>query len=237
MDQGDIYIITNLVNGKCYIGQAKCYTIRGYKHGYKKRMQDHINAAEKNSDYCWALNNAIRKHGKENFKVELLHRCDLKDMDQFEKFYIWFCETLNPYGYNIRTGGKNGEHCEASREIMRQKKLGKNNHNYGKPRTKETRRKISQAKSGSKHHFYGKHLSKTHKLNLSKSHKRFKPELPMYIVYVKPRPAHYCSSGYAVLNHPSGKKKYFTSKKLTDKEKYNLAVNYLKQLDTEYVEV
>ena len=43
----------------------------------------------------------------------------------------------------------------------------------------------------------------------------------MYIVYVKERPSQYQSSGYAILNHPVLKHKYFTSKKLSDEEKLN----------------
>ena len=81
---------------------------------------------------------------------------------------------------------------------MRESKLGEKNHNFGKPRTEETKRAISDAKNGSKHHFYGKELSFEHKLALSKSH----TELPMYIVYVKARPEHYTSSWYSVVNHP-----------------------------------
>lgn len=233
MNKGDVYLIENLCNGKCYIGQAKCYTIRGYEHGYKGRWKGHVQAAMRQDGGCWILEAAIRKYGVDNFDLLLLCTCDLEDTDFFEKFYIKTLGTLHPNGYNIRTGGKNGEHCEASRELMRQKKLGPNNHNYGKPRTKETKAKISAAKSGVKHHFYGKTLSLEHKLNLSKSHKKNDPDLPMYMVYVKPRPEHYVSSGYAILNHPSGKKKYFTSKKLTDDEKYNLAYNYLQTLNNE----
>ena len=52
----------------------------------------------------------------------------------------------------------------------------------------------------------------------------------MYIVYVKERPTHYVSSGYAVLNHPVLKHKYFTSKKLSDEEKLNKAYEYLKSV-------
>jgi hypothetical protein len=34
-------------------------------------------------------------------------------------------------------------------------------------------------------------------------------------------------SGYVVINHPYLKTKYFTSKKFTDEEKYNMALEYL----------
>lgn len=231
MDKGHVYLIENLINGKCYIGQAKCYTIRGYKHGYMRRWEQHQKAAIREDGGCWLLEAAIRKYGAENFGIMLLCKCDLDELDIYEKFYIKTLETLSPNGYNIRTGGKNGEHCDESRERMRHKKLGPLNHNYGKPRSEETKKKISEAKKGPKHHFYGKTLSKKHKLNLSKSHKKNDPDLPMYMIYIKARPEHYSSSGYAILNHPSGIKKYFTSKKLTDDEKYDLAFNFLQKLN------
>tara|TARA_R100001163_G_C5051642_1_gene188435 strand:+ start:736 stop:1233 length:498 start_codon:yes stop_codon:yes gene_type:complete len=150
---------------------------------------------------------------------------DEDELDNMEIKYIAEMNTLYPNGYNIRTGGKRGKHCEESREKMRLAKLGDKNHNFGKPRDESTRIKISLAKKGEKHHFYGKNLSYEHKLNLSKVRKK-NDDLPIYIVKVKARPEHYCSSGYAVLNHPNLKNKYFTSKKLTDKEKFKKAMEY-----------
>lgn len=147
-------------------------------------------------------------------------------MDQLEITYIKELNTLVPNGYNIRTGGSNGQHCEESRERMRQAKLGQKNHNFGKPRSDETKAKISEARSGEKHHYYGKELSEEHKLNLSKGHKGDNG-LPMYLVKIKPRPSHYCAGGYAVANHPTLKNKQFTSGKKTDGEKLQEAYDYL----------
>ena len=47
------------------------------------------------------------------------------------------------------------------------------------------------------------------------------------MVYVKERPAQYQTSGYAIVNHPKKPTKYFTSKKCSEKEKYELALAYL----------
>ena len=227
MDEGDIYVITNLINNKMYIGQAKQYKINGYCHGYLGRWKSHLAELKMTDKGCRILNNAMKKYGVENFSVELVLSCKLNEIDWFEQFCISYFETLHPNGYNIRSGGKDGYHCQNSRELMRQKKLGSNNHNFGKPRTAETKQKISFAKKGDKHHFYGKELSYNHKLNLSKSHKKYDTSLPMYIAYVKERPKNYCAAGYAVSNHPIKKNKYFTSKKLSLEEKYELALEYL----------
>ena len=112
---------------------------------------------------------------------------------------------------------------------MRQSKLGSKNHNFGKPRSDETKEKIRISKLGENHHFFGKELSYEHKLNLSKAHKTI--DLPMYLVYLKERPIVYQAEGYAITNHPKGKNKYFTSKKLSLIEKYQLAINYLNELN------
>ena len=53
----------------------------------------------------------------------------------------------------------------------------------------------------------------------------------MYMVYLKSRPNHYVDEGYAITNHPNGKNKSFTSKKLSLKEKYDKALNYLNELN------
>ena len=226
---GEIYILKNTINGKTYVGQAICLSNKGFIHGRFGRWKTHLREAKQATEGCWALNNSINKHGSENFTVRLLKTCLREDMNRWEQHYIKKYDSMYPNGYNIRSGGSNGKHCDASREKMRQKKLGKNNHNYGKPRTEEARKNISEAKKGEKHHFYGKHLTYEHKLNLSKSHKT--SDLPMYMVHLDARPKQYQAEGYAIINHPSGIKKYFTSKKLSMQEKYDLAFSLLNDLN------
>ena len=178
---GIIYLIKNKLNNKCYIGQ----TIRTLE----KRWKEHSN--RKGS----ILNNAILKYSPENFDVSVIIETDNDKLDELEVKYIIEYNSLYPNGYNIQTGGNiNKKHCEESREKMRLSKLGEKNHNFGKPRSDETKQKIRQSKLGEKHHFYGKELSYDHKLNLSKSHKS--NDLPMYMVYLNPRPKYYQDEGY-----------------------------------------
>lgn len=214
VEKGIIYCLTSPSNKK-YIGQTT--------RKIDKRISEHGNRPE-----CKAIHGAILKYGIEKFELEILYEgpCDEITLDKMETDYIKKYNTLCPNGYNIRTGGSNGKHCEASRERMRIAKLGPKNPNYGKPRTPETRAKISESRSGEKHHYYGKTLSDEHKLKLSKAHKK-DSGLPMYVVRIKARPKHYCSAGYAVVNHSKLKNKYFTSKKLTEDEKLKMAMNYL----------
>ena len=152
-------------------------------------------------------------------------------LDEYESKYIESLNTLEPNGYNVRTGGNVSKHSDESRERMRLSKIGELNHNYGKPRSDSTKNAISVAKSGEKHHFYGKTFSEEHKAKVALAHRKSHSELPMYMVYVKERPEHYVSSGYAIMNHPSLKNKYFTSKRLSEDEKFKSAIEYLNSMD------
>lgn len=81
-----IYLTTNKVNGKTYVGQ----------HMYEKLYDGYIGSG-------MLIKKAIKKYGKENFKIEYLET-DLteNEVDWYEEWYI---EVLNPY-YNIRKGGQ-----------------------------------------------------------------------------------------------------------------------------------
>jgi len=210
---GVIYKLTS-PSGKSYIGQTK--------RPIEKRMKEHF----KCPGYCIALENAIKKYS-DKMEYEVLLEVNDEQLNFYEIRMIQMYDTIEPKGYNIRTGGSVSQHSELSCERMRQAKLGDKNHNFGKPRSDEAKLAISAAKSGDKHHFYGKTLSDEHKIKLALSHRKSHLELPMYMVYVKERPAQWQSSGYAIVNHPILKNKYFTTKKLTDDEKYDLALSYL----------
>jgi hypothetical protein len=108
---GEIYKITNILDGMCYIGQVVSHRKnRGvYKpFGSLGRFKDHISEAVNNTKkkQCWYLNNAIRKYGKESFTFELLCTCEKNDMNELEQKYIKEYNTLYPNGYNLTIGGK-----------------------------------------------------------------------------------------------------------------------------------
>jgi group I intron endonuclease len=211
---GIIYKLTSPSN-KSYIGQTTQIL--------EIRIKQHCN---KNSSPI--IHAAIKKYGINNFNIDILIECTDEQLDMYEKQYITLYNTVEPNGYNIRDGGSNGKHSAASKEKMRQKKLGKNNPNFGKPRSDEFKLIMKQKKSGSNHHYFGKNLTNEHKLKLSRSHK--KEDIPMYLVRIKERPEIYHYGGYAVVNHPVLKNKHFTSKKFTDEEKYQMAFDYLNSI-------
>ena len=213
---GIIYCLTSPSNKK-YVGQTK--------KELSKRIKQHTQQKA-----CRIIYNAIQKYGIDSFKIEVLKECTHAELNQYEQFYIAELNTVHPNGYNIRTGGAtNSLHCEESRKKMSESKKGPLNHNYGKPRTEQAKLNISKAKSGEKHHFFGKKFTDEHKLKVARSHRKREEDLslPMYMVYVKPRPAHNACDGYAIVNHPTIRNKYFSSSKFTLEEKYQLCLDYL----------
>lgn len=93
-----IYKITNIVNGKCYIGQS--VNIKQRWKGHKK------DAFWVNGDnYNYPLYRAIRKYGVENFSFEVLESCSIDELEQKEIEYINFYSSIVPKGYNQVPGG------------------------------------------------------------------------------------------------------------------------------------
>ena len=124
MELGDIYCITS-PSGKKYIGQATKKLKSGKNWGYINRWKEHIRDS-KTKNYCRLLNNSIRKYGYENFTVELLHECEISELDKYEKQYIKEFNTLNPNGYNLTTGGKSCQQTEETQMLKRISMIGKN---------------------------------------------------------------------------------------------------------------
>ena len=92
----DIYLITNNINGKRYVGKTQ--------RGYLLRFQEHCNA--KKNGFNTYIGNAIDKYGKENFSIELLRTVDDDSWEYWEKQYIQEYKTLySQGGYNLTPGG------------------------------------------------------------------------------------------------------------------------------------
>lgn len=88
-----IYIITNKINGKQYIGQ----TIHP-----DKRWWEHCRRAITKYD-SYPIHLAISKYGKENFEFQVLEWT--KEYDRREDELIKEFNTIVPNGYNLITGG------------------------------------------------------------------------------------------------------------------------------------
>lgn len=97
-----IYKVTNIKNNKIYIGQTS-KSLLERKSGHER---DSIRLNRKTVYF----HNALKSYGFDNFKWEVLHRCDnQEELDSFEKYYIQLYESCNKdKGYNLKYGGKAG---------------------------------------------------------------------------------------------------------------------------------
>lgn len=104
-----VYKITNIINGKYYIGQTDKTAQRRFtqhkcraRNGYDKNRPIHI---------------AINEYGEDNFIVETLETgISESEIDYREKYWIEEENSMYPNGYNVQSGGKNK--FKYSEEIM-----------------------------------------------------------------------------------------------------------------------
>lgn len=146
---GIIYVIVNLANRKCYVGQTKNFDIRMGSH-FKK------------SGYQSYLKRAINIYGRANFmSVILLAGIEKqKELDLTEIGVIKYLDCLAPEnrGYNIHAGGRGGPQSAEHRKRISDGNKGKtpsketraliSASKIGKPRTKEARAAISSGLMG-----------------------------------------------------------------------------------------
>ena len=104
--EGYIYIISNDINNKVYIGQT-IETI-------EKRYKDHISASKSSNTKGVILYNAMRKYGVEHFivkelkKISCISNIELRDkINESECYYISKYNSQKPNGYNVTPGGSN----------------------------------------------------------------------------------------------------------------------------------
>lgn len=162
---GVIYLRTNKINGKKYVGQAT--DLKARQRRWKANCQ-----------YAGtAINRAREKYGIDAFDFEILKECKDEELNQWEMYYIKELNTKAPYGYNLTDGGDGC--CGYSLTEETKKKIGEANKGKepwckGKELSEETRRKMSENTKGEKNHMYGKHLSEETKKKLSEALKGIK---------------------------------------------------------------
>jgi len=90
---GFIYLTTNLINKKIYIGQRK-YTKN------TRRDENYLGSGI-------LLIRSIKKHGRQNFQRIILKQCiNIEELNEYEKKFIKQYNSLDPLvGYNLYEGG------------------------------------------------------------------------------------------------------------------------------------
>jgi group I intron endonuclease len=149
-----IYLITNIVNNKKYVGQ----TIVSLEKRWKR--------------HCWGctvkskrmiISIAIEKHGKESFKIQQIDTAQtLEEANEKEVYWAKHHNCFSPFGYNLKAGGR--KTAIVSKETRDRIKRG----NLGKKASPETLKKLSESHKGIR-------LSKEAKEKLSRINKGKKP--------------------------------------------------------------
>lgn len=138
-----LYKITNLVNGKMYIGQ---HITSNLDDGYMGSGK--------------IIRMALQKYGKNNFKKEWLGFYeDADELNYMELVFVDETWVSRADTYNISLGG-GGHKCKGNKWTLEQRKhmskrvSGSNNHNYGSHHTQEEKNHISKMMKG-KHNALG----------------------------------------------------------------------------------
>lgn len=147
----NIYKITNLLNGKIYIGQEKRDNPKYFGSGN-------------------LIKEAIKNEGIENFRKDIIEICNsVKDLNEREIFWIKELKSQSKeIGYNIAPGGSlfvmNEEIAKKVSDTLKGKYVGKKAFRHGLKLSDEHKRAISLKNKGLR-------LSEVTRRKLSQSHK------------------------------------------------------------------
>lgn len=143
---GWVYIHTNKINGKKYIGQTTMEPSKRWSNG-------------KGYNTCTRFYRAIKKYGWDNFEHDAYEMNDLL-LDGMESFLIEYYHTTDKdFGYNLASGGnKNKKMSEETKKKMSESKIG-NQSALGFHHSEGTKKLLSEKLRGENNPFYGKHHS------------------------------------------------------------------------------
>ena len=141
-----IYLITNVVNGKVYVGSST---------NLKKRRNDHFSDLKRGRHGNPHLQSAYRKYGKDALSFQILEYCSTEDLVIREDWWIDLLDAMNPdKGYNLLSADRRGangmtgkKHSDETRAKMSAAHKG-NKNSLGHKHSDETRAKMSAAKKG-----------------------------------------------------------------------------------------
>lgn len=92
-----IYVITNDINSKRYVGKTN--------NSIEKRFKEHIKDSKRERCEKRPLYNAMNKYGIEHFHIEELEECSAEESAEREEYWITKLDTYGHNGYNATRGG------------------------------------------------------------------------------------------------------------------------------------
>ncbi len=136
---GCIYLVTNKINGKQYVGKTA--------HDLCSRKHSHEKSAESNS--LLAFHCALRKYGFNSFGWKVLFdSVNDEDLSPVEIRMICILKTKAPNGYNLTDGGEGTTGWKAPKDWIKNRP----NFNYkGRKHTSEANEKNRKAHLGKRH--------------------------------------------------------------------------------------
>lgn len=149
MKKQGVYILTNRVNGKQYVGQS---------WDIDRRLKEHLITERKG---CPAVFYAIKKYGSAAFDVEIIEYLGISQeaLNAVESWHINYRGTLTPNGYNLKTEGLGGKLSEETKHKISEANSGEGNPFFGKTLSIEHRQNLSDVLSGENHPNFGKKAS------------------------------------------------------------------------------
>lgn len=100
---GVIYHAFDTTNGKAYVGQTWDFPERFYRHHLPKREQ-------------FLFDRSLQKRPDKFVWTTLLELSTQEDLNVAEASFIKELGTRVPNGYNLTEGGKNGRHCQETKD-------------------------------------------------------------------------------------------------------------------------
>jgi group I intron endonuclease len=163
-----IYLISNVANGKLYVGSSE---------NIPNRWCDHIKPLRRGCHPNRYLQNAFNKHGENSFRFDVIEFCELRDyhidpcgytddiryLTDRETWWVVLLGTLSPKGYNLilpdRSIISNETRLKLSKASQgNQRALGHKHSDEvrrrisethkGKPKPEEQKRKMSASQKG-----------------------------------------------------------------------------------------
>lgn len=215
----EIYLITNLENGKRYIGQTIMST--------RRRWNKHKSNSRCNVNCSPVLEKAIKKYGEEKFTCETLLICSLEQLDFYETRFIEVYDSIVPNGYNLQAGGQaSRNHHESTKDKFVSLRTGYKH-------SEETKKKIGDQHRGK---IVGEETR--HRIGATSRFRNISPgrrkvyeifNCPMYL-----RPYYSKEKGIEgfIVKKPRYKQRKIIRQNLSLEEKFEIAKRYLSEIST-----